>query len=294
MVLFNDLTKGLVSGGFLKTLPDQNVLVLQTPLVIEFSEKITKAILSHYDPDHEIGGVIMASPILQDGNRILSANKIVFLENLSPTPERQFYRPSIRNEIRKIWKDNSKKDGRVYIPLFFHSHPTIKLDAMNNINDLTSTLFPLKTSEADQKFSLDLQLSINGDKFLVPNALIVRSEITEQNTIVGFYGGGITPTDFSKYLIKLTGKTLEEILEGLRSWIEEDPNRIWIVLLLGGIVAIPIIFYPRQAIPIAIVLILILLGSQIIPIASQATNGLPNYFAIVKSEGTVIKIPRLQ
>jgi len=293
MVPCKDLTRDLVSSGFLKTLAGEKVLVLQTPMIIKFSEEACNQILSRYDPVHEAGGVILATPTIENRNRILLVNKVVFLENLSTTPERSFFRPDTKSDIRKACKDNSSKDKRLYIPMFFHSHPTIRLDYMRNINNLMSAFTPLETSEADQKFSLGLQIPLNGNKFLVPNALIARSKIAEQYTIIGFYGGGITPTDFKEYCAKLTGKTIEKIFGALYSWIKEDPNRIYIAILLGLLFAIPIIYFHRQAIPIIIVLILILLGSQIISIASQATDGLSNYLAIVKKEGTIIRIPSI-
>lgn len=283
--------KSLVSAGFLKAPPDQKLLVLQTPLVIKFSERASNQMLSHYDPFHEIGGVLLAVPSVANGNRILLVNRIVFFENLSPRPERSFSRPNMRNDICNAWEDTSKEDKQPYVPMFFHSHPTIKLDYMRNINNLISALTPLATSKTDQEFSLGLQIPVNGDKFLVPNALIVKSEVAEQHTIIGFYGGGITPTDFKEYFVKLTGKTIEKILGTLYSWIEEDPNGIWLAVLLGSLVAIPMVFFHRQAIPLVMVLVLILLGSQMIPLASQTFDSLPNYFAIVRKEGTAIKIP---
>lgn len=162
---------------------------------------------------------------------------------------------------------------------------------MRDVNNLILALTPVTTSGADQVFSLGLQIPVNGYKFHVPNALVVRSEIADKNTIIGFYGGGITPTDFKEYFAKLSGETIEKIFDAVHRWVEEDPNRVWILVLLGLLVAIPLVFFRRQAIPIVMVLVLILLGSQIIPLASQAADSLPNYFAIVRKEDTAIKIP---
>ena len=145
---------------------------------------------------------------------------------------------------------------------------------------------------ADQQFSLGAEISIDGDKFHVPNALIVRSEIGEPRTLIGFYGGGITPLDFGKYLFKLTGKTMKELWKVLQGWIEEDLNRMWVLLVLGGLSVLPLVLFPKQAIPLYLVLILILFGSQLIPISIQEVDGLPNYFAAVKREGISVRIPK--
>lgn len=286
--------KDLVSAGILKPMRDQRVYLLQTPVIIEFSERITEEILSNYNPDCEIGGVILTEPKSLNGNRVLSAGKIIFLENLSATPQRQFSRPNIVSDIQSVWEDHSKKDQRLYLPIFFHSHPTVSLDEMDNLSNLIFGLAPLKTSVADQQFSLSAEISINDDKFRAPNALIVRSEIGGQRTLIGFYGGGITPLDFGKYLFKLTGKTMKELGKGLRGWIEEDPTRMWILLFLVGLGTLPIVLFPKQAIPLYLALIIILFGSQIIPISVQETDGLPNYFATIKKEGILVRIPKLE
>lgn len=284
--------KGLVSVGILR--PLQGVYVLQTPLIIKFSEKTSEEMLGRYDPNYEIGGVILAEPTILNGNRVLSVSRIVFLENISTTPQKQFSRPNIRSDIQAIWETQSKRDQRLYIPIFFHSHPTVRLDDVDSLNDLIYSVMPLKTSEADQSFSLSVEISMNNIKFRVPNALIVHSEIGEQKTLIGFYGGGITPLDFGKYLLRLTGKTIKELWESLQGWIEEDPRRMLILLILGGLGVMPILLFPKQAIPLYLVLIIILLGSQIIPISAQEVDGLPNYFAAVKSEGTMVRIPELE
>ena len=283
--------KDLVSAGILKPMRDQRVYLLQTPVIIEFSERIAEEILSNYNPDCEIGGVILTEPKSLNGNRVLSAGKIIFLENLSVTPQRQFSRSNIGSDIQRIWEDHSKKDQRLYLPFFFHSHPTVSLNEMDNLGSLVSRLAPLKTSVADQQFSLSVEISINDGNFRVPNALIVRSEIGRQRTLIGFYGAGIAPPDFGKYLLKLTGKTITQLVESLRGWVEEDPKRIWVLLILAGLGALPMVLFPRQAIPLYLVLTMILFGSQVIPISVQEVDGLPNYFATIKKGSILVRIP---
>lgn len=285
----------LTTMGFLReslTRVGGKIYILSTPIVVRFPKQAVEKILTGYSPKFEVGGEFLAVPKLEDGNRILEVKKIIFLKNLSPTPEKSFFRPKIKSDIHKIWKSSLDIDKKFCIPIFFHSHPRTASSYIVDINDLVRELSPVATSKADRKFSLGLQIPINGVKFLVPNALIVRSEIADQQTIIGFFGGGITPTDFSKYLAKLTGKTIGEIWNALDSWVKEDPNRIWLFILLGLLMAIPIVLYPKKVIPIILVLTIIFLGSQIIPITSQAADKLPNYLGMLRREGTMIRIPK--
>lgn len=108
-----------ISSGFLKALPSEKRLVLQTPLVIKFSDKVSNQILSRYDPLREVGGVLLAVPTSENEDKTLFVNRIVFLENLSPKPGTSYYRSNIRNDIRKVWEDCSKEDKQPYIPMFF-------------------------------------------------------------------------------------------------------------------------------------------------------------------------------
>jgi len=80
---------------------------------------------------------------------------------------------------------------------------------------------------------------MNEFNFLAPSALVVKSEFVEKNLIIGLYGGGITPTEFTEYMVKITGQTIKEIWNRLKAWVEEDPNRKWILIILGFILSIP-------------------------------------------------------
>lgn len=253
-----------------------------TPILVRFPKRIVEKLLTGYDPKKEVGGLILAVLKLQDGNRILEVEKVIFFKNLSSTPEKSFFRPDIKSDISKIWKSSLDTGKHLYLPIFFHSHPRIELSHISDVEKLVWELSPVATSEADQSFSLGLQISIDNAKFFVPNALIVQSRIGNGGTIVAFFGGGITPTDFGEYLSKLTGKTIEEIWAVLNSWLKEDRSRVWILVLLGLLIAIPII----------LILAVIILGTQIAPITRQVADDLPNYFGILKRKDTLIRIPK--
>lgn len=285
---YDELNTRLRNLGFLDETQSENegkIYILATPLIVRFPKHIAEKIVASYDPKVEVGGVIFAIPKLQQENRILDVDKVVFLKNLSSTPEKSFFRPNIKSDISRIWGNVLSANEKLLLPIFFHSHPKIGLSDI-------SELSPIVTSEADQKFSLGLQIPIDGGNFFVPNALVVQSEYTNEGIIVAFFGGGITPTNFREYISKLIGKTMQEIWSVLDSWIREDRSRIWILLLLGSLIAIPAILRPKKTIPIILVIAMIILGTQIVPIARQSVDELPNYFGILKSEDTLIGIPK--
>lgn len=284
----------LVNRAFLRdslTHLGEKLCSLTTPIFVRFPKQTVKKILSGYDPQFEVGGLFLIVPILEDGNRVLEVRKTIFLKNLSSNPERSFFRPELKKDVQRIWRSNLESDKEPYIPIFFHSHPKIKPSYVD-INKLLAELSPVMTSEADQRFSMELEIEVDDVKFLVPNALLVQSEILDQQTIIGFFGGGITPTDFSEYFSKMTGKTLRELWNGLTSWIKEDADRFWPLLLLSFLViGIPAILYPKRVIPLILVLVVVLLGSQIIPISRQTGESIPSYFGVLREEDTIINIP---
>ena len=291
---YQDWITNLTATSFLKEYEkyvDGKIYTLTTPIIVRFPKEVVEKVLAGYNPRFEIGGVFLAEPKLEDGNRVLEIKKIINLRNLSSTPEKRFFRPKIGSDIHKVWKNCLDRDKKWYIPIFFHSHPLVESDYARDINKLLAILTPVATSQADQRFALGLQIPMDNAKFLVPNALVVSSTITGRQTIVGFYGGGITPLDFKEYFEKLTGKTLKEIWDALHAWIEEDPNRIWLLILLGLLMTIPMVLYPKKVIPIVLVLAIIFLASQITPITRQAAEAIPNYFTLLRKEKALIKIP---
>jgi len=63
---------------------------------------------------------------------------------------------------------------------------------------------------------------------------------------------------------------------------------------LGFLIGVPTILYPKKVIPLILLLIVVLLGSQIIPISRQAAENIPSYFGILREETTMIRIPKYE
>lgn len=125
---------------------------------------------------------------------------------------------------------------------------------------------------------------------MIPSALLLQSEIIGGRTVIGFYAGGITPIDFGEYIARLTGKTFQQIWNLLSGWFKEDPRRKWILVPLSAAFIIPLILYPKQAMAILLI-VLMLLASQIPALSVQEGELLPNYFGILK-EGLTISVPK--
>lgn len=257
---------------------------LRPPLETRFSDTVVRKIREKYHPRFEIGGILLARPILRNGERILEVKKVVFLQNLSPTPEKEFRFD--KSEVLRLWKENSETDKEHYVPIHFHSHPFIDIDRLSNIHSIIPSLAPLTTSEKDQETSLGLDIKIKEVDFLIPSALVVKFEIVKKCAVIGFYGGGITPINFNEYMIKLTGQTIKETWDMVKAWVDEDPSRGWILIVLGFLLGLLIVLRPKQAIPAIFVIFILLVTSQIIPLMREERN----YFGILE-KGLRIKIP---
>jgi len=284
----------LASSDFLEQRAIQEgekAITLKTPLRIHFPAEVANQISSIYDPKFEVGGILLTAPTIQRGNRVLEAKKVAVLKNLSPTPDRAFYRPHLDKDILNVWRKSCISDNECYVPFFLHSHPRIEFDTTADMNRLFHALSPVTTSKGDQEFSELTRIKIGRTDFMIPNALISQSKIIGGRTIIGFYGGGIAPTDFGEYVAKLTGKTVQEVWELLSGWFKEDPMRKWILVPLSVFFIIPLILYPRQMMMVVLI-VLMLLASQMPALSTQELEALPNYFGVMKEELTV-SVPRV-
>ena len=290
----SDWAAKLASSGFLEereTQEGEKTITLKTPVRIYFPAEAANQISSIYDPKFEVGGVLLTKPTIQRGNRVLEAKKVVILKNLSPNADREFFRPHLDQDILNVWRGACISDNECYVPFFLHSHPRIEFDTATDMNRLFHALSPVTTSRPDQDFSELTVIKIGRRDFIIPNALISQSGIIGGRTIIGFYGGGIAPTDFSEYIVKLTGKILQEIWELSSGWFKEDPKRKWILVPLSVFFIILLIRYPRQMMMV-IPIVLMLLASQVLALPRQEVEPLPNYFGVMKEE-LIVSIPRV-
>lgn len=66
----------------------KKIYTLKPPLRLRFFEKVIEKITKYFHPKFEVGGILLAKPTLKNGVKILEVKKVIFLRNLSSTPER--------------------------------------------------------------------------------------------------------------------------------------------------------------------------------------------------------------
>lgn len=262
---------------------------VKTPLKIRFSKEVVEKLNKRYNSTFEKGGVLIAIPKLDGVFRVLDVEDIIFLKNLSKHPEKEF-KFRVR-DIAVVWKKTLKTQNKLCIPIHFHTHPSIIKD-FSNPNELFSTLMPMATSKADQKTSKNLIINMLTVKFLIPSALIVKATPLRGRLLVGFYGGGITPTNFSEYLTKLTGKSLDEFMTVLTDWIKQNPNKNKFLVLLLVITVILAFLHPKKVLAIVGIFgIFAALFLSATGLFRQAIDKYPNYFALLEKD-VVVHIPK--
>lgn len=295
----SSVVKKLAELGFLEEhVEDGKVMcALATPVNIRFSKEVAHELTANYHLEHEIGGVLLGVPLFEDGKRVLEIRKVAFLRNLSKTPKLKF--EFKKSDIARVWNEDTQTDHLLYIPIHFHSHPLLDTHPSNWMT-LFYSLSPVLTSGKDQKTASELHVELNGLNFHVPCAFLVRSRLIGEEIIVGFYGGRVIPTDFTEYMTKLTGKTMKDVwgilkreIQKVEEWVSKDPTRE-LLLIVGIIVGLIVTGYIavkfRRAMPIIAILVILLVASQVVPIAKQAEEIVPRYFGILK-EDLVVHIP---
>ena len=293
------VVKKLAELGFCEKYVENSKVMyaLATPVNIKFSKEVAQRLIANYDLEYEIGGVFLCVPLFEDGKRVLEIRKVVFLKNLSKTPKLKFVFK--KSDIVRVWNDGTQTDNLLYIPIHFHSHPLLDTYPSNWMSFFYA-LSPVSTSDKDQETASELHVELNSLDFHVPCAFLVKSKLIGEEILVGFYGGRVIPTDFTEYMTKLTGKTIEDLwvtikreIQKFGEWVSEDPTKE-LLLIVGIIVGLIVAGYVavkfRRAMPLIAILVILLLASQVIPIVKQAEEIVPRYFGILKKE-LVVHIP---
>lgn len=205
------LIQNLINDGMLASTFDSlgNIcFYLQTPFHIVLTKVSCDKLLKLYHDRYETGGILLCKPILRNGERHLIIRDVIFIKNISSWPD-----ISYQEDPEEYKKALSLCFDALCIPMEFHTHPKVEADSLLDI------LTHPGTSPEDQELS-NPAVRISGYRFVIPNALIARPLFSTASTLFfGAYGGLIAPTDFGEYMVKLIGKTLEEIFgEKLARW----------------------------------------------------------------------------
>jgi hypothetical protein len=202
------------------------VYVLRTPVIIQTVAKVIEKLKSKYNPKYEIGGILLAEPVFIDGEKTLQIEKVRFLKNISKKPQSSYL---VKDEIDVMHKGlMGTKGGKRYFPIPFHSHPQHEEDKMYFVRNFLQ----LSTSEADKKSaSKVLRYNTIGVTLIFPSALIY---VIDDDLFLGFYGGKIAPDDFRKYMRRLAGKSVQEIIAGVIEWADTGWKRV--IAVAGGVI----------------------------------------------------------
>jgi hypothetical protein len=257
---------------------DRDYLHLTTPCKVNISDTVTTELKSSYEPKKEKGGVLVAKPTKVGNETLLTVNKVIFLTNISKTPENS-YLPDPQ-ELQQALLETLSTSKEKTLPLRFHTHPT---HSDNPVNEIFNYIFQSNSSDQDQLVS-DTPISIGDINLLLPRSIVLCNGKSADRMFIGFYNGLIAPLEFDTHRKEQSQKAIETIMNIVSEWTEEGNNKWWLVG--GGLfLAILVIRYNRLAIP------LILLLVTMIPMFINDQHGQPKYFAQVRTGKVSIDIP---
>lgn len=222
---FPDWISSLSKNGFFKSerVVGRTTYSLNTPLQIILKQEVVERIKKRYNPNYEIGGILLAEPTLIGDEKVLSINHVRFIENLSKndraSPLKYRAKGNQRSHIDKCLR--GRKDNIRYIPIWFHSHPR---QETNNISEYLITFFNMSTSEGDKKSATrmiiyEMQTEKNYEvTFKFPSALVIVSK--ENYFFIGVYGGLIAPDDFRGYIQRLLNQTTKDLI----NWVDSSDS----------------------------------------------------------------------
>jgi hypothetical protein len=253
-------------------------LHLNTPCKINISEDVTKKLRTTYDPEKEIGGMLIASPKHLDGETFLEINDVVFVKNVSENPFTS-YRPD-SDEWKTVIKNTFDNVVEKTFPIQFHTHPT---HSNNLVNEMLNYVYQSNTSEQDQKVS-NLGYKVGDLNIILPDCLVLCNGKIADKMFVGFYNGLIAPIEFESHRKEEINKAMQTVFESVSEWAKRDKNGL--ILFGGSILFLFLLFrFPKAILPM-----LFMLSVTIPSLVNSNKNG-RKYFAQVGDESAIIEIP---
>lgn len=283
-----NLLTDLKKAGYLeaKIVDGEELFHLTTPCRFRIDERIVTDLRNTYKVDEEIGGVFWAKPTTQNGEIIYLINKVVFIRNAIEDHPRtdnrsksNSYLPDsnqLNPEINEIIKNGC-------LPVKFHTHPT---KGTSTFLSLINTQLQTETSDQDIIESL-LPHVFEGEKLLMPRALIVGNDISRQDIFIGVYSGFIAPESFEDSKLEMQQANIQKTADIVSTIQLTDGQRFG--LSIGAVLLlISIIKYPKYSLPVIIGLLAIL------PSLMSNTQGIdrPNYFNKLSVGSADIFIPK--
>jgi hypothetical protein len=249
---------------------------ITTETKLQISKEIVAQMQEEYDSAYEKGGFILFDPIVNDSNTssLFVARQIIFIDNVSPYPWRQYIGSQIVKEATII---NALTNG--LLPFSFHTHPT---KGENFIEESDKCLQQLNTSDGDQMCSLN-GINIQNIKLRLPDILIVGNGTNCMDLFIGFYNGLICPTSFAEHKKELLDNATEKTVERIPDTIESWAGIVIIMLVLFILLA----KYPKTMIP------LVLAAYTVVPLFIYKMQPVNYFFGIGNNVDLEITLPKI-
>jgi len=243
------------------------------PCVFDISANIIQVLKREYHPGLEKGGYLLATPEKRANSNLFVVKEVRFIRNTSLTPWEQY-----RKEISESEAAISYALNNDLVPFFFHSHPT---KSANIIGEAFMYNRQMDTSSADKFASLFSGISFGKLQLRLPDVLVVVNGRLKGDTFIGFYGGLVTPLDFTERKQVLNDTFSDKVSDSFESLLKTPEKRL-LGTLLGCLFLFFLIKFPKSTFTV------ILTGAAIVP--SIAYSSLPEneFFGI--SHGSSLQV----
>lgn len=258
---------------------ENTYLHLQAPCKILLTENATKQIRANYQANLEKGGILVAIPKKENGESLLTVDKLIFLKNVADNPHSSYLPDPDELKIALDSAYFSKESN--FLAVRFHTHPT---HSDNPINEMLNYVYQCNTSDQDQLVS-DFPVKVGELDVLMPRCLILCNGKVADRIFIGFYNGLIAPIEFENHRTEQQTKAMEKIFDTISEWIQKDTKNKWWLIGGGIALALLVIRYNKLAIPL---ILMIILMSQVY---INDKHGKPKYFAQVSTGNVIIDIP---
>jgi len=244
-----DILKELVKNGFLETklIENEELHYVSTPCIFRVESDIVQSLKKNYKSTEEIGGVLSAKPLFINKERVFIVDFVNYVRNaIEDNP-----RTDGKNKSNAYLADPSQinivisqilNDG--CLPIKFHTHPTKGKDYLQTI---LNEDYQTETSAQDRRAS-EYSFNINGQKLLLPRALIVGNSITP-SIFIGLYGGFIAPMSFEQSKKKVINKRISNTADLFANIELSTVEKIGLGIG-AGLLLFSIIKYPKFSLPV--------------------------------------------
>ena len=256
---------------------EPNLHHLNTSTRVNYPKEIIQELKDGYDPELEKGGFILFRPEHLEGETILTAEQIIWIQNTSTTPHRSY---TIKTLTHKQVEKESYEKG--LLPLQFHTHP---MPEATDVYGFLNYLRNLNTSDADKVVSYN-HFDTGERKLVLPDILVVGHGMFNSEPFIGMYNGLITPLDFEAHRDKLVQNTMQNTFTAVSDWADTDGKKA--LLFIGGLALLfCAIQYPKTTFGA------VFGAAMAVPMISMHSQDRNEYFGIARPGDFTIHIPKV-